>query len=136
MLSNSPVSSEKVNQVIEILDVPENGRILDIGCGTGEFLIRAIEATGAHGLGVDIDLEAVSAARESAAGRLSDSLYEFRTADIQVEPSVAGWVSPLGAFDDGVWVLFISETGKHSGLNLAMKREDFGNSTPGFQGDC
>jgi SAM-dependent methyltransferase len=84
MLFNSPLSTEKAERIIRILDVPTNGRILDIGCGNGEFLIRVIEETRAYGLGVDIDSAAVSAARENAASRLSDSLYEFRTADIQV----------------------------------------------------
>ncbi|MFZ0546240.1 MAG: class I SAM-dependent methyltransferase [Candidatus Promineifilaceae bacterium] len=83
MLFNSPLSSEKANQIIQLLDISQNGRILDIGCGTGEFLIRAVEATGANGLGIDMDGDAVSAAQENAAGRLPDGSYEFQTADIQ-----------------------------------------------------
>ena len=57
MLFNNPLSSVKANQFIQLLDISPNGRILDIGCGDGEFLIQVIEAWGARGLGSAIDSE-------------------------------------------------------------------------------
>ena len=83
MLFNSPLSAEKANQLIKLLDLNSDCRILDVGCGNGEFLIRVIEATGAHGLGIDIDTRSISAAQKNANGRIPARSYEFRTADIQ-----------------------------------------------------
>jgi ubiquinone/menaquinone biosynthesis C-methylase UbiE len=83
MLFNSPLSLEKADQLINLLGLSSDGRILDVGCGNGEFLIRVMEATGAHGLGIDIDHESILAAQQNANGRIPDNTYEFRTADIQ-----------------------------------------------------
>jgi SAM-dependent methyltransferase len=93
MLFNSPLSPEKADRLIQLLDLSPDGRILDAGCGDGEFLIRVIEATGAHGLGIDIDEVAIADARKKAAGRIPNTAYEFRTADLQQEPL------PEGSFD-------------------------------------
>lgn len=83
MLFNSPLSPEKADRLIRLLDVSFGDRVLDAGCGRGEFLIRAIEASGAHGLGVDLDDEVISAARTSAAGRITAGSHEFRTGDLR-----------------------------------------------------
>jgi ubiquinone/menaquinone biosynthesis C-methylase UbiE len=83
MLFNSPLSVEKADRIIQLLELPESGRVLDVGCGAGEFLLRVIERTGAQGLGVDVNDESIEAARERAAGRIDKGKVEFRTADIQ-----------------------------------------------------
>lgn len=82
---NSPLSVEKAERLIQLLGLPANGRILDVGCGNGEFLIRVIEATGGHGLGIDLAPEIIVAAQTRANGRISPNSCEFRTADIQQE---------------------------------------------------
>jgi ubiquinone/menaquinone biosynthesis C-methylase UbiE len=83
MFFNSPLSLEKADRLIGLFDLPPNGRILDVGCGSGEFLIRTIEAAGGQGLGVDLDPEAISTARDKTGSRIPDNSCEFRTADIQ-----------------------------------------------------
>jgi len=85
MLFNNPVSSEKANQIIQLLNANKNSHVLDAGCGSGEFLIRIIETYHAHGLGIDINLESISIAQKNAADRIPKALYEFRTANIQEE---------------------------------------------------
>jgi ubiquinone/menaquinone biosynthesis C-methylase UbiE len=85
MLFNSPISPEKADRIIQLLDISNDDRVLDVGCGNGEFLIRLIEATAAHGLGIDINSELISAARKNAASRISNTSCEFRMADIQKE---------------------------------------------------
>ncbi len=83
MLFNSPLSLKKADQLIQLLKLTDKGRFLDAGCGNGEFLIQVIEATGAHGLGIDLDPESIAAAEKKANGRIPPGSYEFRTADIQ-----------------------------------------------------
>lgn len=85
-LFNNPISSEKVDRLVSVLDMPSNARALDAGCGRGEFLIRVVEATGANGIGIDLDPACIAAARKSAAGRIAAESYEFREGDIQHEP--------------------------------------------------
>lgn len=83
MLFNSPLSSEKADRIISVLGLFEHDRVLDVGCGRGEFLIRLIEATGATGLGIDIDADSISDARKNASGRISNERCELIAADIK-----------------------------------------------------
>ena len=89
-LFNSPISNEKADRIINLFGISSNNRVLDAGCGRGEFLIRVIEATGAYGLGIDIDSECTAAASTFAAERVPEDAYEFRVANIQEEPLEAG----------------------------------------------
>jgi ubiquinone/menaquinone biosynthesis C-methylase UbiE len=84
-LFNSPLSLEKADRLIALLSLSEGARVLDVGCGRGEFLIRLIEASRANGLGIDRDAACISAARASAAGRISEVPHEFREGDVQRE---------------------------------------------------
>lgn len=86
MVFNSPISSDKADRLIQLLDISNDDHALDVGCGSGEFLIRLIEATAAHGLGIDINPELISAARQKASSRIPAASYEFRVADIKKEP--------------------------------------------------
>jgi ribosomal protein L11 methyltransferase len=54
---------------------PEALEIIDLGCGTAILAVAALKLGAAHALGVDIDPEAVAAARENAlANRVSERL--------------------------------------------------------------
>lgn len=60
--------------------LPERARILDIGCGTGEILLRLASACpGASLIGVDLHEPHLALARER--GRTFGSRIEFRTGD-------------------------------------------------------
>ncbi|MFK7803725.1 MAG: cyclopropane-fatty-acyl-phospholipid synthase family protein [Anaerolineae bacterium] len=84
MLFNSPLSFEKADHLIDVLDCSAVDRVLDVGCGTGEFLIRLVDATGAAGVGIDIKSKLIGEAQEKAAARLAENVsIEFRTADMQ-----------------------------------------------------
>ena len=50
----NPTSQEALAKLVELLRLPRDGRVLDIACGKGEFLIRLAEAYGVQGTGVDI----------------------------------------------------------------------------------
>jgi SAM-dependent methyltransferase len=66
----APVSDENLRLLIERLDVPDGGRILDLGCGFGEWLLAGLDAApGARGVGVDTSAPALEEARSRAARR-------------------------------------------------------------------
>ena len=85
MQFNIPLSTSKAAQLISLLDLPPNGKVLDVGCGEGTFLIQLLESSNLHGLGLDLDQDLISIASENAAKRLPAQNHTFRTADIQKE---------------------------------------------------
>jgi SAM-dependent methyltransferase len=107
MLFNCPLSPEKANQIIRVLGVSPNDRVFDAGCGRGELLIRLIEASGADGLGIDSDAQAIADARTNAEGRIEDASTVFRHAvikDVQLEDNsfdLAMCIGSTHAFGSG-----------------------------------
>ena len=90
----NPTSPERLDELIGLLDLPPEPRVLDIGCGTGEWLVRLAEAqpggtgSGFRGVGVDISPFFIARAREAAARRTPDAeleLLEMGGADYQPE---------------------------------------------------
>lgn len=77
---NCPLSMTKAARLIRLLELPPDAQVLDAGCGTGEFLIRVVEITGAQGVGIDVDEAAINAARGLATGRQINDRCEFRVA--------------------------------------------------------
>ena len=86
MLFNSPLSFEKADRLIDVLELSAVDRAIDIGCGSGEFLVRLVDAAGASAVGIDIDPKLIDEAQRKAAVRLAEtSSIEFRKADIKEE---------------------------------------------------
>jgi SAM-dependent methyltransferase len=53
---NTPLSEAHADLLLRRLELPESGSILDLGCGWGELLLRAVAATGdSASLGVGVD---------------------------------------------------------------------------------
>ncbi len=59
----NPLSEAKIDEVIDLLALPEKARVLDIGCGKGEFLVRTAARWRCSAVGVDISPYFVSDAR-------------------------------------------------------------------------
>lgn len=85
MIFNNPLSPTKAEQLISLLDLTPGTRVLDAGCGQGEFLIRTIEATGADGLGLDREAKLIAKAQAAAAERVPSASCEFRQVDLRLE---------------------------------------------------
>jgi ubiquinone/menaquinone biosynthesis C-methylase UbiE len=90
MLFNSPIGNARADQLVKLLELPPGSRVLDAGCGTGEFLLRVVAAHSAHGVGVDKDAGSISRARETAAARQLAARCEFRAADMNELPFKPG----------------------------------------------
>jgi ubiquinone/menaquinone biosynthesis C-methylase UbiE len=86
MLFNSPISVQKADQIIDCLELSAGDRVLDVGCGAGELLIRIVERWGVLGLGVDRDESHIVSATNAASSRTSDDSCMFVKADIRELP--------------------------------------------------
>jgi SAM-dependent methyltransferase len=90
VLFNCPLSAEKAQRMISLFDLPSNAQVLDIGCGSGEFLLRVLETyTSAIGLGVDKQESCIAQAQARQAGRVSPERCSFEALDIQALPLTA-----------------------------------------------
>lgn len=49
----NPMRSVKLDRFCGVLDLPKGGRVLDVGCGKGEFLLRLSSLYDISGIGID-----------------------------------------------------------------------------------
>jgi SAM-dependent methyltransferase len=94
----NPLSAAKVDQVLSMLELSPGARVLDVGCGKGEVLIRLAERWSARGEGVDWNPAFIREARARAEARVPHAglvFHERAAADHRIEP---------GAFDAAVCV--------------------------------
>jgi cyclopropane fatty-acyl-phospholipid synthase-like methyltransferase len=106
----NPMSEAAVDRMLDGLRVAPGGLVLDTGCGSGEMLVRALERDPrSRGLGVDLDADAIAAARRRAAERLPGR-------DVRFEVRDAGDVS--GRHDA---VLNVGSSHVHGGYPAALR---------------
>ncbi len=78
----SPISLSKLDRVIDLLELSPEAKVLDLGCGKGEVLVRILERYGCEGMGAEPVPSFLAAARAEAATRLQPGQASFR----EVEP--------------------------------------------------
>lgn len=61
-----PTPNDVVAKMLEMAQVTAGDTVYDLGCGDGRIVITAAQKYGARGVGVDIDPQRISEARESA----------------------------------------------------------------------
>jgi SAM-dependent methyltransferase len=89
----NPSSIEKLDRMIDSLRIPQTGRLLDIACGKGEFLVRAVERYGCSAVGVDMSQYAIADAREKVAERIPGASVEL------IETDGSAYDGPYASFD-------------------------------------
>ncbi len=96
---NSPLSEIRAAGLVAFIGNLASGRIVDVGCGWAELLLRAVEATSrASGLGIDLHADAISHGRANAEARGLADRVELVVADASTEaPSTADAVICVGA---------------------------------------
>jgi SAM-dependent methyltransferase len=102
----NPTSTGKLDEVIDLLDLPARARILEVACGKGELLLRTIERYGGpagHGMGgVAIDLSPfcvrdVRAQLSRRAPAAAIEVLEMNAADYRPTPASFDLTVCLGA---------------------------------------
>ena len=64
---HAPLGDDSVAELIEALQIRPGDRVVDVGCGSGEWLLRIAATTGTAGLGIDSSRAAIRLARSRAA---------------------------------------------------------------------
>ncbi len=102
----NPTSVDKLDRIVQLLDLPDEARVLDIACGKGELLMRIFERYGGpggeriHATGVEVSPFHVRELRETAARRVPQAdltLLEMNGAEYRPEPSSVDLASCVGA---------------------------------------
>ncbi|KDM91156.1 SAM-dependent methyltransferase [Photobacterium galatheae] len=106
MLLNCPLGEERVERLISILALTPDSKVVDIGCGEGELLLRLAKATGAKCLGLDISEACISTAMLKAEQQGLSDLVRFEVADgsklqLTAEYDVAICMGSVHAFATG-----------------------------------
>ena len=76
-----PTPEEVVNRMVELAEVTEKDRVVDLGCGDGRMVVAAAKA-GAAGLGVDINPARIKEANANAKEAGVTDKVEFRIGNL------------------------------------------------------
>ncbi len=99
---NTPLSASHADRLLENLRLTEADRVVDLGCGRGELLLRAVaDVPGLIGEGVELDYSNVERARSAAVARGLADRVTFTEQDLRNYRRTAGRVICIGA--DHVW---------------------------------
>ena len=82
MLFNSPLSGERADRIITMLALDEHSKVLDIGCGEGEFLTRIYQFSHGHCFGIDINDRSLDRARDKAVRLKAGGKLKYTETDI------------------------------------------------------
>jgi ubiquinone/menaquinone biosynthesis C-methylase UbiE len=100
----NPVSGENVDLVVDALHLEDGARVLDIGCGKGELLIRVLERWPGTGVGVDLSPSFLAEARRGMDERLPEADVEWLeqdATDFEAEPASFDLTMSVGS----AWLL-------------------------------
>jgi len=85
---NNPFSPAKMEEMIDLVQLPASAAVLDIGSGKAELLIRLVERYQVSALGLELDGPDLQVAREQIAARIPSGRLELRQDDARTfEPS-------------------------------------------------
>jgi cyclopropane fatty-acyl-phospholipid synthase-like methyltransferase len=96
----NPVPAAVLDRFIRECALSHDDRILDVGCGRGELLLRAVELTGCAAVGIDQSPRQIAIARAEAQRRIPNAEVTFLEADagaVRLEPRSLRLVACVGS---------------------------------------
>lgn len=96
----NPVGTGTLDAIAARLRLDHGGRILDVGCGRGEWVVRILERFPATAVGIDRSEMLIEDARARAAARLPEGRASFQVAnalDFPLPPAAFDVAISLGA---------------------------------------
>ncbi len=91
---HNPLDPARIDEAIGWLGLGPGDRVLDLGCGPGELLVRLAERTGCGGIGLDTSGLLIAEARRRAAERVPHSELVFRAGDAaRLDPAQRGFAA-------------------------------------------
>lgn len=112
----NPTSDAKLDALVEILALPEGARVLDVGCGKAELLVRTARRWGCRGVGVDLSPRFMEEARARVEAAGLSEIVELVHAD------AAGFEAPADSFDAAICLGASWIFGGHAGTLEALAR--------------
>lgn len=86
----APVHDDAVAALLAALPLPPQGTVSDLGCGSGQWLVRLLAASpSARGTGVDLSRPALDVARRTATAASVDDRVVWVEADASAPPAAA-----------------------------------------------
>jgi SAM-dependent methyltransferase len=76
-LFNHPISAARADELIALMGLQAGQRVLDIGCGKGEMLVRMVEQHQVSAVGVDTNPFFLADARARAEARIPEGEVQF-----------------------------------------------------------
>lgn len=73
----NPMSSDKLDELIELFRLSPGARVADIACGKGEVLVRLAKRYGISGVGVDISPFCIADATKKHQERVPEAILEW-----------------------------------------------------------
>jgi len=89
----NPLSSAKLDEAIEVLELERGARVVDLGCGKGELLRRLVERYAATAIGVDTSPELLAEARRHGIETVEGDATAYDGDGFDLAASVGGPVS-------------------------------------------
>jgi cyclopropane fatty-acyl-phospholipid synthase-like methyltransferase len=104
-----PTPLEVVDRMLELAQVKTGDVIYDLGSGDGRIVIQAAKRYGVHGVGIEINPDLVSKAKDNAFKEKVDGLVEFHAQDaltVDVSPATVVTLYMLPEFNVKLRAIF------------------------------
>jgi SAM-dependent methyltransferase len=77
-----PTTEAAVQEMLKLADVKKSDVVYDLGCGDGRIVIAAAKSFGARGVGIDINPQRISEAKQNAKTAGLEKLVRFEENDL------------------------------------------------------